>query len=83
MERNCCAVMVSVSKAPRHLLYGFRLAVQPLSHGIHDPMFEVGQDVGKVPFQGLYRFIYDPNRCQWIEIPNRQVVRWRHTRSSL
>jgi hypothetical protein len=32
---------------------GLYFAIQLLSHGIAGPMFEVGQDVGKVAFQGF------------------------------
>jgi len=56
MEKDCCAVMVSVSKATGHLLDGLYLAVQPFTDGIRDPMFAVGQDIGKIAFQGLPAF---------------------------
>jgi hypothetical protein len=53
IEKNRFAIMILVSKATGYLFDGLYLVVQPFSHGIGDPMFEVDHNIRKVAFQGF------------------------------
>ena len=44
-------VVFAIPKPACHLLYHLNLVVQPFGRCVGNTMFEIGQDVGDVPFQ--------------------------------
>ena len=53
MEIDSLPVMLTITIATGHLLQHLDLAVDDFTDGVGDSVFEVGQDIRQMSFQGL------------------------------